>query len=303
VIKVSDISAVIPTYRREQVLINTLQMVINLLPAPAEILVIDQTEKHDKIIFDALSELNQIGAIRWIRLPSPSIPHAMNVGLIEATSNTVLFLDDDIIPDICLLDAHLAAHKGTGAALVAGRVIQSWQEDKVFSAGETFHFASTQPKWVDKFMGGNFSVQRHIALTLGGFDENFVHVAYRFEMEFAERLMLAGEKIFFEPDAVIHHLRVKEGGTRSYGEHLRTIKPSHAVGEYYYLLGSKLICNKIMRIIGRLFRVVRTKHHLRHPWWIPVTLTAELLGLFWAFFLSLRGQRLLGWSQHRGVNQ
>jgi len=40
-------------------------------------------------------------------------------------------------------------------------------------------------------MGGNFSVKRDLALRLGGFDENFVHVAYRFEAEFCDRAISA----------------------------------------------------------------------------------------------------------------
>ena len=40
-------------------------------------------------------------------------------------------------------------------------------------------------------MGGNFSVRRDIALRLGGFDEQFVRVAYNFEAEFAHRLRRA----------------------------------------------------------------------------------------------------------------
>ena len=35
-------------------------------------------------------------------------------------------------------------------------------------------------------MGGNFSVRRRFALTLGGFDEQFVGAAYRFEADFID---------------------------------------------------------------------------------------------------------------------
>ena len=39
-----------------------------------------------------------------------------------------------------------------------------------------------QAGWINDFMGGNFSVRREIALKLGGFDEQFVSVAYNFEV-------------------------------------------------------------------------------------------------------------------------
>ena len=71
-----------------------------------------------------------------------------------------------------------------------------------------------QARWVDKFMGGNFSVRREVALTLGEYDERFVRVCYHFEAEFAYRLIRAGHRIFYEPAACVHHLRASSGGTR-----------------------------------------------------------------------------------------
>ena len=38
----------------------------------------------------------------------------------------MLFLDDDIIPHSALVEAHASASEKTGAALVAGRVVQPW---------------------------------------------------------------------------------------------------------------------------------------------------------------------------------
>jgi GT2 family glycosyltransferase len=274
-------------------LINTIQKVKGLIPAPAEILVIDQTEKHDKKIFDTLLELNKIGAIRWVRLPSPSIPHAMNVGLTEARSTIVLFLDDDIISESCLLEAHLQAHQETKAALVAGRVIQPWQEETDYLAGDTFHFASMEPKWVDQFMGGNFSIQRDIALAVGGFDENFVGAAYRFEAEFSNRISRIGHRIYFEPKACIHHLRVKDGGTRSYGDYLTSFRPAHPVGEYYYLLRTWSGSKSLISFLTRPFRAIISRHHMRWPWLIPATLVAEFSAMIWALVLNNRGPRLL----------
>ena len=150
---------------------------------------------------------------------------------------------------------------------------------------------------VEKFIGCNFSVKKNIALKLGGFAENFVHVAYRFESEFAERALEAGEKILFVPDASIRHLKETNGGTRSYGEHLRTATPSHSVGAYYYFLRSRRRKQFILNILRRLMLSVKTKHHLRNPFWIPITLVSEFLGIAWAIMLFMRGQRLIGWDK------
>jgi GT2 family glycosyltransferase len=141
-------------------------------------------------------------------------------------------------------------------------------------------------------MAGNFSVKRDLAVALGGFDENFVHVAYRFERDFADRVLAAGGRIMFEPSATIQHLKAPEGGTRTYGHHLTTFRPSHAVGEYYYLLGRRSWAG-VLALLARPVRAIATRHHLRRPWWIPGTLIAELLGVTWAIALRIRGPRYI----------
>jgi GT2 family glycosyltransferase len=136
-------------------------------------------------------------------------------------------------------------------------------------------------------MGGNFSVARRSAIDAGGFDENFVRVAYRFEAEFAHRWRALGRRIWFEPSACIHHLKAGSGGTRSFGEHLTSWRPDHAVGAYYYSLRTRAW----REFTARPLRAVTTRYHLAHPWRIPGTLLAEFGGMAWALRLFLRGPR------------
>ena len=286
-------SVVIPAYQREAVLIDTINYLLDLQPAPAEILVVDQTTDHEAGTQRGLAELESARSIRRVRLARPSITHAMNIGLEQAISPIVLFLDDDIIPGGNLIGAHARAHE-TGSNIVGGQVLQPGEEP-LAEAQETseFHFRSSRPRYISELMGGNFSIKRDLALKLGGFDENFVRVAYRFEAEFASRALAAGEKILFEPAASIRHLKASKGGTRAYGDHLTTIRPSHSVGAYYYFIRSRGVPRRLGGILLRPFRAVITRHHLLRPWWILPTLTAEFLGFAWAVFLALRGPRLI----------
>ncbi|WP_295392350.1 glycosyltransferase [uncultured Thiodictyon sp.] len=287
------ITVAIPSYGRDHVLVDTLREVLNLSPPPAEVLVLDQTRAHTSDVETMLREWDAAGGIRWLRLTEPSITRAMNQGLLAASNDIVLFLDDDIHPEPALLRAHLAAHRDTAATLVAGRVIQPWQAGVDVSKDTRFHFASLRPAWITQFMGGNFSIRRKAALDLGGFDENFVRVAYRFEAEFAYRLDRAGHRIYFEPAASLYHLKVATGGTRSFGEHLTTFKPDHAVGAYYCCLRTWSGWPSLGGFLATAARSVATRHHLRRPWWIPVTLVAQLLGMGWALGLYLSGPRYL----------
>ena len=288
------VSIVIPTYRREQVLLDTIRYLHALHPPPDEIVIVDQSELHEPTTTEALQTWHQDGRIFWVRLAQPSITHAMNTGLTQARSEIVLFLDDDIIPDSNLIAAHARAQGEDNCNIVAGQVLQPGEEvlAEPPAKGE-FLFRSGQRAWVRELMGGNFSVKKATAFKLGGFDENFVRVAYRFEAEFCDRAITAGEKILFEPAASIRHLKAGAGGTRSFGEHLTTIKPHHAVGAYYFMLRARHIKRRWWQMLLRPLRAVRTRHHLRRPWWIPLTLAAEFGGFAWALALRFREPKLI----------
>jgi GT2 family glycosyltransferase len=286
-----SVSIVVPTFARGAVLGETVRRLLDLEPPASEILVVDQTPAARQEVATELSELHERGRIRWIRLDRPSIPRAMNEGLGRARGELVLFLDDDVVPQRDLAGRHAAAHAAGDAEIVVGQVLEPGQRPEPLT-GDAFAFRSSVAQEVGEVIGCNFSVRRRQALEIGGFDENFVAVAYRFEAEFSERARRAGQRIRFEPAASLVHLRAPAGGVRAFGDHLRTLKPSHAVGEYYYLFASRGR-GRWRRMAARPLRAVRTRHHLRRPWWIPATLVAELLGWAWAGWLRARGARTL----------
>lgn len=291
----TKVSVVFPTYGRESVLIDSVRAVLALAEPPFEVLVVDQTPVHEPETDAALSALAADGRVRWIRLERPSITRAMNVGLVEARGEVVLFLDDDIVPYGGLVAAHRAVYDDAARPwnermLVAGRVLQPWHVD---GSRPIDRMASIEPGFVEEFMGGNFSVRRDAALALGGFDERFVRVAYRFEAEFAHRARKAGWRFPFAPNATIHHLRAERGGTRSFGDHLRTASPGHAVGQYYFLLRTRPRGWRL-DLLRKPFRAITTRFHLRHPWWIPPVLLAQFSGLLWALWLVAKGPALIG---------
>lgn len=286
------ISIVIPTYNREQVLIETIESLLIQEKLIEEILIIDQTNKHSDDVDWKLRSWNGCGRIKWIRLQKPSIPAAMNRGLVEASSDIVLFLDDDIIPDDRLVRAHLDVYSTIeDIVAVVGKIVQP--EDKMVWSG--FCFDSDIACYVKNVMAGNLSVNREKAIAIGGFDENFIGAAFNFETEFAERLILSNGNIRYEPKAGIKHLRTRTGGVRAHGDFSKTILPLHSVGAYYYFLRSPNlnIPEKTTRCVTRITRSIYTKHHLKNPWYIPATIIAEFSGFLYAIFLFLKGAKLI----------
>ena len=296
------VSVAIPTYGREEVLLETLSHVLRQTPAASEILVVDQTPEHEPNTEASLRELGARGEIRWLRLPIPSIPRAMNTALCEARFPVVLFLDDDVIPASGLIQNHWRNYADQSVWSVVGQVLQPGQSPTASVREEygngiavdlAFPFNSSQRRFVHSCMAGNLSVRRDQATAAGGFDENFFAVAYRFETEFARRVWKHGGKILFEPSASLRHLRASRGGTRSGLDHLRSHKPDHSIGDYYFALLQGARREAFVYSTRRLVRSVTTRFHLRHPWWIPPKLIGEIRGLLGAMRLVRQGQKLL----------
>lgn len=292
------ISIVIPTYGRDEVLLDSLAALLPLRQEGDEILVVDQTVHHAEVAEKQLADWNTAGLIRWIRLAKPSIPIAMNVGLKQAVNSLVLFLDDDIIPSADLLEAHRRAHHQSQFLwATVGQVIQPWQvADEIFAPRRLrglredfdfpFHSSLDQP--VKNVMAGNLCVDREKALSIGGFDENFAGSAFRFETEFARRVIRAGGQIQFVGSAGIKHLRVPSGGTRKDGSHLTSASPQHGIGDHYYAFLHGRGLEGWRYSIVRVLREVCTKFHLRHPWWIPVKMLGELRAMWGGWKMAKR---------------
>jgi GT2 family glycosyltransferase len=284
----SDVSIAIPTYNRGEILVETIELLLAQDPRAAEILIIDQTPSHSGLVHGRLDAWSRQGTIRWERLERPSIPRAMNHALRTATRPIVLYLDDDIIPSPSLVAEHAKSHGGDVGA-VAGQVLQPGEEPLHFDEARLhrgairdleFPFAHDAPAQVENVMAGNLSVNRELAVAIGGFDERFLYAAYRFESDFARRLVAHGVTILFQPAAQIRHLKIASGGVRSWGDPRRSPSPAHAVGDYLFAMRHAPM---FWRYAARRFRQnVFTRYTLTHPLAIPMKAIAELRGLFLA---------------------
>jgi len=269
-----------------------------------ELILLDQTQRHDVTIEQRLLDLNNQKEIRWLRLKEPHLTGSMNLGLIEARGDVVLFTDDDIIPISDLLNEHLAVYyKNPDVWSVVGQILQPGEQSEEVSfvpSGNTltrylnFPFRTTQSTFIENAIACNFSLLREKGLMLGGFDERFIPpVASRFETEFAKRLVANGGKIWFEPKAGVRHLHHDTGGTRIKGGHLNSMSSRYGVGDYYYALRHGKGWPLLWYIFKRPFREVRTRYHLNHPWWIPLKFIGELHAIVKAVQLYRTGPKLV----------
>ena len=282
-----SLSVVIPTYRREKVLLDTLGRVTALLHPDDEVVVIDQTPQHTPEVEAALDRLSASGVIRWYRRARPHICEAMNLGALLARGDLLLFLDDDVVPQPGLIEAHRGALTAPDPPpATCGQVLQPWDSGAVAHVndfGEGFNAAYDQPCDVLSLIGCNFGIRKETFLVVGGLDENFFGVAYRWEAEFTYRLYRrTGRKVRFLPEASLRHLRSGSGGTRAFGAKDAWRHISGSVGDYYFAIRSLPPLQAAAHCLRRLFRAPVNRNTVRRPWLIPSLLLREAVALAWA---------------------
>jgi GT2 family glycosyltransferase len=291
------VSVIIPTYHREQVLLDTLAHLAPLLRPGDEVLLIDQTPRHEPAVEETLAQVAAKGSVRWFRRDRAHVCEAMNIGALLARNDVLLFLDDDVIPSPGLLEAHRAALTlADPPPAVCGQVLQPWHDGpvgRVSGFAEGFDAAYDRPCDVLCLMGGNFGIRRPTFLSVGGLDENFFGVAYRWEAEFAYRLFRrTGRRVRFLPEASLRHLRAGPGGTRSFGDKDSWKHVSGSVGDYYFALRSLTPVRAVPHCLRRLLRAPLNRNTFRRPWLVPSLFLRECVALAWAALqVSLRPAR------------
>jgi len=183
--------------------------------------------------------------LRVYYLGEPNASLARNVGLLESTSDVVLYLDDDVVietPDF--LSAHARHYRSPDCVGVAGQILEVGGVPR-----HTRHWASRlkQVGWLYfprnyafecrtlNGGSGNLSVWRQAAVEVGGMDAQFEKGAHREESDFCLRLTGRFGELIFDPEASLVHIGENSGGCRTWGSD-RGIHPLHHVcGEWYFI--------------------------------------------------------------------
>jgi GT2 family glycosyltransferase len=295
----SRISVVIPTYQREQVLLDTLHLVLPLLQPGDELVLVDQTPRHEPAVEQRLYELAAAGAIRWFRRGKPHICEAMNAGAGLARGDILLFLDDDVIPAASLLEVHRRTLDAPDAPpAVCGQVLQPWNEkpiERVSDFGVEFNPAYDQDCDILSLMAGNFAIRRETYFRVGGMDERFFGPCYRLETELSHRIFrLTGRQVRFVPQASIRHLHAGGGGSRAFGMKDTWKHIGGSVGDYYFALRSLSARVALKHCGRRLLRAPINRETIKRPWRIPSLFFREVVACGWAVGQALGAPRFAG---------
>ncbi len=215
-------SLVIPTYNRNHILCQTVLCALQQDFSNYEILLVDQSERHDRDTTEFLCSLPR--RARVILHKPPSLPGARNRGIREAKGDIIIMIDDDVVMDRDFVSEHVRCYGDPEIAFVTGRITQ----DARYVNRVPFFFRSEFLKWFSstnfqgrepgeayRLAGGNFSGRKDAMLEVGLFDEHFIGTAWGEEYDFSLRVRRRGLRIRYHPGAHLHHLNAREGGCGS----------------------------------------------------------------------------------------
>jgi glycosyltransferase involved in cell wall biosynthesis len=209
----TDISVVIATFNRMELLRRTLPALVSLRSdgVEHEVLFLDDGSTDESRLMIESEARRSSGRIRYLALPHSGSPgRPRNVGIREAKGRVILLLDDDVIPDPELVLKHWAFHQrnpGKEVAALGELYLSDEARSDPMSLFHTSPYDEVRRK--EKldylfFWTGNLSLKRAFMLEHGLFDEDpALHPLE--DMECGYRLFAQGLRLEFLPEATGAH--------------------------------------------------------------------------------------------------
>lgn len=248
------VTVLIPTIDRYPYLRKVLSQVSTQTVRPAEVIVIDQTpsDRRDASIAEACPGL----PVRVLYLDKPGQCSARNMGLVAASGDYVLFIDDDdeIEPD--LIERHLRCLARFGGDVSAGVA------DEAGAGPLPPEF--TYIRMSDVFPTNNCMIRSELLQRTGLFDLAYDRGS-RADGDLGMRAYLSGAVMILNPEISVFHHHAPMGGLRThkarkitYASSRKSLLERHLPGstELYlwrrYFNQRQLIEESWMRVLGTL---------------------------------------------------
>lgn len=216
------ITVILCTYNRCRVLPKALTSIAaSQLPDPVEweVLVVDNNSK------DATSDVvrdfavKHPGRIRYLFEPRAGKSNALNAGIREAAGDILAFMDDDVVVEPTWLDRvtrPLREEQWTGCG---GRILPDWTREPprwlslegryVLAPLAVFDLGPEPGELHEAPFGTSMAFRREAFERHGGFRTDLgPHPGSEIrseDTEFGRRVLEAGERLWYEPSAVVYH--------------------------------------------------------------------------------------------------
>lgn len=213
--EVTELSVIIPTRDRVEVLTETLErLIVQETVLPFEVVVVDDGST-DATVATVRSRAAHSPVPVSVLEEGPRGPAAArNAGIAAARGTVCLFIGDDTWPRADLVERHGCLHRRRPEAQAALLGHVHWAPESRpspfmdwLNSGVQFDFAQINDHENVRgscFYTANVSAKRSFLMGSGGFDEGFPHAAFE-DIELGLRLDRAGMRLVYDSAAVVEH--------------------------------------------------------------------------------------------------
>ena len=198
---IAPISVVIPTIGRPRLLAQALESLSRCLPAPAEVVIVDQSRESASAHAVSDSGLSQA---RVVHCERRGVGTAMNVGLGSAVHDIVMCLHDDCTANPDWIAAGLHAMRTAPEGMASGQVLPTGPDPRAVPSclvlDEPRDYTGTLNPGV--LFPCNMVAPRQALIDLGGFDER---IPYAEDLDLCYRWLRAGNQFRHVPEMIVEH--------------------------------------------------------------------------------------------------
>ncbi|MBP9690529.1 glycosyltransferase [Candidatus Woesebacteria bacterium] len=211
------ISLVIPTYRRVEQTIKTIEILTESMGLGTEIQlqIIVSDASDDRLLEERLPASNKYCEIKYTRPPQTGIAYAKNHGASQASNQILIFCDTDIeLEPMTLLNTLSALQHNPSVGMVGGTVI--WKgsaKDKTIDRPrkEDRKFEHHGIEYIEALYSRYIGTYTKLFHDIGGYDIDVFNMRGE-GSDLSIRYWRAGYPLMYDPKIAVHHIHDVEGG-------------------------------------------------------------------------------------------
>ena len=271
-----DISAVITTYNRSEMLAKALEALLSQHAGGVryEVIVVDNNSTDNtRATIEALIAKGHTN-LRYVFEPQQGISYGRNAGITAARSDIIAFTDDDVVvTDNWIATIKRAFDENPEVQYIGGKILPDWSEPPpkwltadhwwplaLLDRGDKrFYVNASNPLCLPT---ANASFRRELFSRIGLFRPEF---SAREDHEMFVRLWQAGDQGLYEPDLVVRATVQPERLLKSYHHRWNTM-----TGKFNSLM-------RLDEMIGPDGSLIRERQHLVRLFGVPGSMYREFV--------------------------
>jgi GT2 family glycosyltransferase len=237
------VSIVIPTYKRGEVLCQTIDMALAQDYPDFEVIVVDQTPDPPEAVLACVAAAGR--RLRYVRRDVPNLPAARNTGVRIARGEIIVFIDDDVILGPGYVASHVARYGDPGLGAVTGMTLAP-------SPAE-----NDEAQMLNMRLGAcNCSFRKEAIIRAGMFDERFTGSAWGEDTDLALRVKHQGYLLVLDPKVRLVHLALESGGCQNRDTQNERVASEHHRLFLYHVIKNRAIFGtaRMMAILWGAYR-------------------------------------------------